>query len=253
MPSVLHEVTTPFRKATFGMGCFWAGDALFGAQPGVLRTRVGYSGGTTMDPVYKKIQLEKEKSQTSGQSTPSNLQSNDKSGTSTEKAVDFRGDHTEVVEIDYDPKVISYEDLLELFWNNHEYGLTNITKRQYMSLILYHNEDQKRIAEISMKKEAHKRNEKLSTEIAPAGPFYPAEDYHQKYRLQEHSWLCEELGLTPALLQSSHVAARLNGYIVGVGKQEDFEKDVVTLGLSEKMAKYVRSHLLENEGGNLYC
>nr|CAI5834522.1 unnamed protein product [Callosobruchus analis] len=55
MPSVLHEVTTPFRKATFGMGCFWAGDALFGAQPGVLRTRVGYSGGTTMDPVYKKI------------------------------------------------------------------------------------------------------------------------------------------------------------------------------------------------------
>ncbi|VEN34990.1 unnamed protein product [Callosobruchus maculatus] len=218
MPSVLHEVTTPFRKATFGMGCFWAGDALFGAQPGVLRTRVGYSGGTTMDPVYKKM-----------------------------------GDHTEVVEIDYDPKVISYEDLLELFWNNHEYGLTNITKRQYMSLILYHNEDQKRIAEISMKKEAHKRNEKLSTEIAPAGPFYPAEDYHQKYRLQEHSWLCEELGLTPALLQSSHVAARLNGYIVGVGKQEDFEKDVVTLGLSEKMAKYVRSHLLENEGGNLYC
>nr|CAH7713277.1 unnamed protein product [Callosobruchus chinensis] len=200
------------------MGCFWAGDALFGAQPGVLRTRVGYSGGTTMDPVYKKM-----------------------------------GDHTEVVEIDYDPKVISYEDLLELFWNNHEYGLTNIIKRQYMSLILYHNDDQKRIAEISMKKEAHKRNEKLTTEIAPAGPFYPAEDYHQKYRLQEHTWLCEELGLTPALLQSSHVATRLNGYIVGVGKQEDFEKDVVTLGLSEKMAKYVRSHLLENEGGNLYC
>ncbi|CAH1968257.1 unnamed protein product [Acanthoscelides obtectus] len=218
MPSVLHDVSTPFRKATFGMGCFWAGDALFGAQPGVLRTRVGYSGGTTIDPVYKKM-----------------------------------GDHTEVVEIDFDPKVISYDDLLELFWNNHEYGLTTIIKRQYMSLILYHNEDQKRIAEISMKKLAHKRNEKLITEIAPAGPFYPAEDYHQKYRLQEHSWLCEELGLTPALLQTSHVATRLNGYIVGVGKQQDFEKDVVTLGLSEKVAKYVRSHLLENEGGNLYC
>jgi peptide-methionine (S)-S-oxide reductase len=64
---------------------------------------------------------------------------------------------------------------LQLFWNNHEYGLTTIIKRQYMSLILYHDDDQKRIAEISLKKEAHKRNEKLVTEIGPAGAFYPAE------------------------------------------------------------------------------
>lgn len=218
MPSILHEITTPFKKATFGMGCFWACDALFGAQRGVLRTRVGYSGGTTLDPVYKKM-----------------------------------GDHTEVIEIDYDPKTISYEDLLTLFWDNHEYGLTTIIKRQYMSLILYHNEDQRRIAEISLKKEAHKRNAKLVTEIAPAGPFYPAEDYHQKYRLQEHSWLCEDLGLTPELLQTSHVATKLNGYLVGVGKEEDLEKDVTKLGLSDKIAVYVRRHFKENVGGNLYC
>jgi peptide-methionine (S)-S-oxide reductase len=77
--------------------------------------------------------------------------------------------------------------------------------------------------------------------------------YHQKYRLQEHSWLCEELGLTPELLQTSHVAARLNGYLVGVGKLEDFEKDVVKLALNDKIASFVRTQLIENEGGNLYC
>lgn len=55
MPSLVHEVNVPFRKATFGMGCFWACDALFGATPGVLRTRVGYSGGSTAEPTYKKM------------------------------------------------------------------------------------------------------------------------------------------------------------------------------------------------------
>ncbi|KAJ8966844.1 hypothetical protein NQ317_016224 [Molorchus minor] len=122
-----------------------------------------------------------------------------------------------------------------------------------MSLILYHSEDQKRIAEISLKKEAHKRNEKLITEIAPAGTFYPAEDYHQKYRLQAHPWLCEALVLTPELLQTSHTAARLNGYLAGVGKEEDFEKDAAKLGLTEKMASYIRRHFKDNFGGSLYC
>lgn len=218
MPSVLHEINVPCKKATFGMGCFWACDALFGAQQGVLRTRVGYSGGTKLDPAYKNL-----------------------------------GDHTEVIEIDYDPKKICYEDLLELFWNNHEYGFTNIIKRQYMSLILYHDEDQKRIAEISLKKQAHKHNDPVVTEIAPAGPFYPAENYHQKYRLQQHPWLCQEMNLTPELLQKSHAAARLNGYLVGVGKFEDFEKDVITLGLSDKIINFVRNQMQENEGGSLYC
>ncbi|KAJ8911421.1 hypothetical protein NQ315_005954 [Exocentrus adspersus] len=186
MPSIVHDATTPFKKATFGMGCFWACDALFGAQQGVLRTRVG--------------------------------------------------DHTEVIEIDYDPKTISYEDLLATC---PSFYITTTTRGES--------------PKSHLKKEAHKRNEKLVTEIAPAGAFYPAEDYHQKYRLQAHSWLCEDLGLTPELLQSSHVAARLNGYIVGVGKEDDYEKDIAKLGLSDKIANYVRRHLKENAGGNLYC
>lgn len=216
MPSLDQEV--PFKKATFGMGCFWANDALFGAQKGVLRTRVGYAGGATLNPVYKKM-----------------------------------GDHTEVIEIEYDPNIISYHDLLKLFWNNHEYGLTTITKRQYMSLILYHDDEQKRVAELEIKVEAGKRNEKLITEVAPAGPFYPAEDYHQKYRLQQYSWIVEELGLSPEQLQTSQVAAKLNGYIAGVGTTENFEKDVQQLGIPEKIAGYVKIQLLANYGGSLYC
>ncbi|XP_072378487.1 peptide methionine sulfoxide reductase isoform X1 [Diabrotica undecimpunctata] len=218
MSNILHEVDTPFEKATFGMGCFWANDALYGAEPGVLRTRVGYAGGTTEQPTYRSI-----------------------------------GDHTEVIEIDFDPKAVSYEKLLNLFWKNHEYGLTTKIKKQYASVILYHNDEQKQLAEKSRKEEAEKHNVPLITDIVSAGPFYPAEDYHQKYRLQKHSLLCNELSLTPALLQKSHAAARLNGYVAGVGTKDELEKDLVKLGLSEKAAELVRNQFKENQGGGLYC
>lgn len=79
--------------------------------------------------------------------------------------------------IDYDPTKISYKKLLDLFWNNHEYGLTRRVKRQYMSLILYHSNEQKQLAVRSKEEERIKRApEVLITEIAEAGPFYPAEE-----------------------------------------------------------------------------
>lgn len=87
------------------------------------------------------------------------------------------GDHTEVLEIDYDPTIITYQQLLDLFWNNHEYGLSTKIKRQYMSLILYHSEEQKKIAEKSRAEEVIKRSpEKIMTEISPSSNFYPAEE-----------------------------------------------------------------------------
>lgn len=80
--------------------------------------------------------------------------------------------------MDYDPSKVTYEKLLDLFWNNHEYGLTTRVKRQYMSLILYHNEEQKAAALKSIKSERVKRTpEVIITEIAEAGEFYPAEEY----------------------------------------------------------------------------
>ncbi|GBP40090.1 hypothetical protein EVAR_33665_1 [Eumeta japonica] len=86
------------------------------------------------------------------------------------------GDHTEVIELDYDPKTMTYEELLDMFWANHEYGLTTKLKRQYQSLILYHDEEQRDSAENSYKAMQVRCKEPLRTEIAPAQNFYPAEE-----------------------------------------------------------------------------
>ncbi|XP_049539261.1 peptide methionine sulfoxide reductase [Anopheles darlingi] len=221
---LMHVVPNKYKIATFGMGCFWGCDSLFGATKGVLRTRVGYAGGSTKNPSYKNM-----------------------------------GDHTEVIEIHYDPEEISYNALLELFWNNHEYGLTKRMKRQYMSLILYHDDYQLAIAKDSLAYELTQRApEQIVTEIAKAEKFYPAEDYHQKYRLQGHSDLAKAIGLIGSesdseLLQTSHVAARLNGYLIGVGGLEQFESEAPRLGLDTEHIRYVRNYVIENEGGGIFC
>lgn len=216
--NIMHNVNSAFQKITFGMGCFWANDALFGGTPGVLRTRVGYSGGTLLNPTYRNL-----------------------------------GDHTEVVEVDYDPEKVTFKALLDQFWQHHEYGITTKIKVQYASRIFYHNEEQKKISEEALKVESAKYPQgKLQTQIYPVGIFYPAEDYHQKYRLQRYQWICEALNLTPELLQTSHIAARLNGYLTGVGKQEEVLK-MRELGVPEKVAAFVQEQFEDNKGGNLYC
>ncbi|XP_012233484.1 peptide methionine sulfoxide reductase isoform X1 [Linepithema humile] len=217
MPGQLEEVKG--KRATFGMGCFWAGDSLFGALPGVIRTCVGYAGGNKESPEYRNM-----------------------------------GDHTEVVDIEYDSELVSYTHLLSLFWNNHEYGLTTKIKRQYMSLILYHDEEQRLLAEKSREQEQQERKETFVTEIKKFTRFYPAEDYHQKYRLQNHPWLIETLGLTtPEILRTSSLASKLNGYIAGAGTLEQFEKELPSLGLSEKAVQYMTKYIIENQGSGLYC
>ncbi len=105
------------RKAVFGMGCFWGPDALFGAQKGVVRTRVGYAGGEKDSPTYQSL-----------------------------------GDHTETVMAEYDPEAISYKTLLEIFWGNHNYNRKR--KPQYASKIFYLGEDQRYKAQDSMKKDS---------------------------------------------------------------------------------------------------
>jgi len=147
------------------------------------------------------------------------------------------GDHTETVDIDYDPNVTSYADLLNIFWNNHDPCVKQ--KRQYMSAIFYHDEEQKELA-LKTKEEQQSRRNKITTEIAPAKEFYVAEDYHQKYMIQHHPWLLESLDINPGddLIQS-FVAARLNGYIGGYGTVKDFNTEAAALGLNEKMIEYV--------------
>ncbi|KAK0169885.1 hypothetical protein PV328_010519 [Microctonus aethiopoides] len=217
MPGQLEETKT--KRATFGMGCFWAGDCLFGITPGVIRTCVGYAGGNQPSPTYKNM-----------------------------------GDHTEVIDIEYDPEVISYNQLLSIFWNNHEYGVTTKIKTQYASLILYHDDEQKTIAEKSYEQEQSERGEILTTTIKKFEKFYPAENYHQKYRLQSHSYLLESFGLmTPELIRTSPIAAKLNGYVSGAATLELFTRDTFNQNLNEKQYQYLKQCVIDMEGTGLYC
>jgi methionine-S-sulfoxide reductase len=143
-------------KATFGAGCFWHVEGLLGKITGVTSTKVGYIGGQLSNPTYDEV-------------------CTDKTG------------HAEAVEVEYDPDVISFQDLLDVFWNNH--NPTTLNRQgpdvgiQYRSAIFYHNDQQKETAEKSKQllTESAQYERPIVTQIIPAPIFYPAEEYHQKY------------------------------------------------------------------------
>jgi len=166
---------------------------------GVIRTRVGYAGGKKKDPTYRNI-----------------------------------GDHSETIQIDFDPRHISYKKLLSVFWHSH-----NPTQRswsqQYKSAIFYHDEKQRKLALETQAFEAQQRNQKIQTEIVPFTQFNLAEDYHQKYGLRGHSDLIKEFkAIYPRNLDfvNSTAAARVNGYLSGHGTPEDIKATIANLGLS---------------------
>lgn len=150
------EMTQAQKTATFGAGCFWGVEAAYRQIPGVLSTRVGYLGGTMDNPTYRDV--------CSG-----------------------RTGHAEVVEVTYDPARLSYDDLLTVFWENHDPTTLNRqgpdVGEQYRSAIFYHDDEQKAVANAS--KEERDRSGRyrrpIVTEITPASTFYEAEDYHQQY------------------------------------------------------------------------
>ncbi|MGI8618208.1 MAG: peptide-methionine (S)-S-oxide reductase MsrA [Gemmatimonadaceae bacterium] len=143
-------------KATFGAGCFWGVEASFRQLPGVSDAISGYAGGTKVSPSYKDVC----------------------SGTTG---------HAEVVEVTYDPARISYEQLLEAFWKMHDPTTRDRqgpdVGSQYRSVIFYHDEVQKRAAEASKAAQDASKLYRgpIVTAIEKAGPFYEAEDYHQRY------------------------------------------------------------------------
>ena len=143
-------------KATFGAGCFWHVEDLLHKTKGVTSTAVGYIGGTLQNPTYDEV-------------------CTDKTG------------HAEAVEVEYDPDEISFEDLLNVFWANHNPTTLNSQGPdvgiQYRSAIFYHDEKQKEIAEKSKQElgQSGKFENPIVTEIVPAPTFYKAEEYHQKY------------------------------------------------------------------------
>ncbi len=139
-------------KATFAGGCFWCMVHPFDELKGVAKVTSGYTGGTTKNPTYEEVS----------------------SGTTG---------HRESVEIEYDPKVITYAKLLDVFWHNidptNDVGQFCDQGPQYRSAIFYHDAEQKRLAEAS--KAALEKRMKVYTDVFPAGPFWPAEEYHQDY------------------------------------------------------------------------
>lgn len=165
----------------------------------MVRTRVGYAGGSTEDPTYYNL-----------------------------------ADHTETIQMDYDPSKITYEELLDTFWEAHNPTVPSYS-RQYMSAIFYHDEEQKRVAEASKEREAEKRGEDIATLILPAPEFYLAEDYHQKYRLRgSPQFLNVYLAIYPDSedFVNSTAVARMNGYIGANGTLDALEEEIDVLGLS---------------------
>ncbi|HTA22384.1 MAG TPA: peptide-methionine (S)-S-oxide reductase MsrA [Terriglobales bacterium] len=143
-------------KAIFAAGCFWGVEATFRQLPGVISTRVGYTGGQTSDPTYKEV-------------------CTDRTG------------HAEAVEVTYDPAKLAYEKLLEVFWENHD--PTQVNRQgpdygsQYRTAIFFTTPEQETAARASKEalEKSHRFSKPIATQIVPAVTFYEAEDYHQQY------------------------------------------------------------------------
>lgn len=161
----------------------------------MIRTRVGYAGGTTMNPTYRNM-----------------------------------GDHTETLEIDFDPTIISFEQILQLFWSSHNptrgqsYG-----GRQYMSLLLYHNDHQKELAKKTKEEQERFIKAEIQTEVSPYAKFYLAEDYHQKYYLKRHKNAIEQLNRlfqTEEAFTDATLTARLNGLVKGYLTMDQLKTEI---------------------------
>ena len=156
------------------------------------------------------------------------------------------GDHTETLQVDYDPSKISYAKLLELFWEEHD-PTSRSWSPQYKAVVFAHDEEQKRLAEESRARIAKKLGKTVHTEVLPYGRFYAAEDYHQKYYLRGHRQILRQFQQhypQAADLMNSTAAARVNGYIGGHGTAAAYKADIDRLGLSaaarEELEELVR-------------
>ncbi len=147
-------MATKTEKATFGAGCFWHVESAFAKLKGVKSTVVGYSGGMIKDPTYSDVCTN-------------------------------RTGHVEVVQVEFDPKKISYEDLIKVFWKIHDPTTPNRqgpdVGTQYRSVIFYHSEKQSIAAAKSKEAEQKNHSQNIVTKIEKASTFYKAEEYHQKY------------------------------------------------------------------------
>lgn len=180
----------------------------------MIRTRVGYAGGTRPNPTYRRI-----------------------------------GDHMETIQIDYNPDRISFAELLQVFFSGHNPTWPSPV-RQYASAIFYHNDEQKRLAERAMRDAGGTFRKAISTELLPYNGFTRAEDYHQKYYLRNTATVMDQYEgrfATEDSFTDSTAVARVNGYIGGNGTVEQLEKEAPELGINEEAVEALRG-ILEKFG-----
>jgi peptide-methionine (S)-S-oxide reductase len=146
--------TNGSEKATFAAGCFWGVEAAFRQVPGVRATRVGYTGGSAERPSYEDV-------------------------------CTGRTGHAEAVEVEFDPERVTYEKLLDVFWNEHDPTTPNRqgpdVGTQYRSAVFFHSPEQEAAARASRERAQARHRKEIVTEITPAAEFWPAEEYHQRY------------------------------------------------------------------------
>jgi peptide-methionine (S)-S-oxide reductase len=162
---------------------------------------VGYAGGTTKGPTYHDL-----------------------------------GDHSEAVQIDFDPSRMSYRELLEIFWKSHD-PTRGSWSRQYRQAIFYHNELQRKAAIETRDRLASETKRRIATEIEPYSGFHLAEDYHQKHSLRAYPEIMREFGpMFPDMkrLINSTAVTRVNGYLGGYGSCDSLKAEIEGLGLSQR-------------------
>jgi len=186
-------------------------------MPGVVRTRVGYAGGKKKSPNYHDL-----------------------------------GDHTESIQVDYNPKKIAYEELLDAFWKSHD--PSRRCSRQYMSAIFYLTEEQKKTAEASMEKYNKTYSKTAKTEILPltAETFYVAEDYHQKYYLRHSEFMKFFKFLKNSELRESPAATKVNAFCGGDLKRQDLVKELTEVNVDKDLLKKLEQGSLDI-GSNSQC
>lgn len=213
-------------RASFGLQCFWGAEAMFGSYPGVVTTRVGYAGGKSVSPTYRNI-----------------------------------GDHIETVDIQFDPAKLSYkvnskqnhhhdnivcfQELLEIFFKFHD--PTVKYKRQYISAILYHNEEQKATIDQVVANISSKYSKAIVTEVIAFTTFTEAEDYHQKYFLRKHDQIVREMSFNNRSIIDSPIACKLNSFCAGFGTIEQLQN--TQMKLSQSNMEILKNNILQ--GANL--
>lgn len=187
----------------------------------MVRTRVGYAGGESDNPTYY-----------------------------------YLSNHSETIQIEYDPSKITYTDLLKVFWESHLPTHVSYSS-QYASIIFYHNEEQMKLAIESKEQEEARLGQELYTRIIPYTEFYLAEDYHQKYYLKNQAELINGFRMiytNESDITNSTAAARFNGYVAGNGSLESLQQNLNKFGLSESGKKLLleigKSRLVWSQGNS---